>query len=89
MCIDSDGDHPFDWNAYQTAEMLSFRCKASKCFSPWYPCHDVDRIIEAAKDDVDWFILLEDDVWVRNCIHAAALVHDINGQCLTRYNVDV
>eukprot|EP00291_Cryptomonas_curvata_P017839 CAMPEP_0172156308 /NCGR_PEP_ID=MMETSP1050-20130122/3123_1 /TAXON_ID=233186 /ORGANISM="Cryptomonas curvata, Strain CCAP979/52" /LENGTH=284 /DNA_ID=CAMNT_0012825331 /DNA_START=118 /DNA_END=972 /DNA_ORIENTATION=- len=93
--IDSDGGHPFDWNAHHPIVMLPFDARlrsavshgthfmtASSCVAY------VNRIIKAAQD-LDWLVLLEDDVWVCNRIDAAALLHDMNGQCLAKYDVNV
>jgi len=43
------------------------------------------RIIAAARD-VDWLILLEDDVWTCGSVNFSALKHDMNGQCVARYD---
>ena len=46
----------------------------------------VDRIIEAARQDIDWLILLEDDVWVCGRINTRMLTRDMNGQCIAKYS---
>jgi hypothetical protein len=40
---------------------------------------NVSRIIRAAQQ-LDWLILLEDDVWMCNYINTEQLAFDINGQ---------
>jgi len=43
------------------------------------------RIILAAQN-VDWLILLEDDVWTCGSVDFSELTHDMNGQCVAEYN---
>ena len=44
----------------------------------------LERVVEASLD-VDWVILLEDDVWVCDKFFTSALKFDMNGQCIAKY----
>ncbi len=48
----------------------------------------VSRIIRAAQQ-LDWLVLLEDDVWVCNRFDAQQQRYDMNGQCIAKYDVRV
>jgi len=45
----------------------------------------IKRIVKAA-ENIDWLILLEDDVWLCNRINTSALHYDMNGQCIAQYS---
>lgn len=45
----------------------------------------VTRLVVAAQQ-VDWLILLEDDVWVCNTVPTDSLRYDLNGRCDAKYN---
>jgi hypothetical protein len=85
-----------EWNKYHPIVFmpsLSSKLQSGVTYGTYFSTVDasvayVNRIIEASRD-LDWLILLEDDVWVCNHINTTALVYDMNGQCLAKYDPSV
>lgn len=93
--VDGGPNHLFDWNAYNPISMLPFDARFRSAASNGIHFRTVSSCVAyltrliAAAQDVDWLILLEDDVWVCNRISAASLLHDMNGKCMAIYDVNV
>ena len=88
-----DGSRVVNWDAFQPIKVLPYNASARSADTRGMHFGTVDscaayvyRLIEAARrDDLDWLILLEDDVWVCSRIDTARLTHDMNGQCIAKY----
>jgi hypothetical protein len=90
--VDDDGSHQFDWNAYHPIYLLSSNASVRSAKSSGMHFQSVkscvayvSRIIHAAQQ-LDWLILLEDDVWVCNSVNTEQLAYDMNGQCIAKYD---
>jgi hypothetical protein len=85
-----------DWNRYHPIVFMpsfSSNLQSAVTYGTYFSTVDasvsyVNRIIKASQD-LDWLILLEDDVWVSNHINTTALAYDMNGQCLAKYDPSV
>lgn len=87
----------FEWYRYQPIQImpgpLSSNLRSADRYGTYFDNVDacmayVNRIITASRN-LDWLILLEDDVWVCNSVDTSALIYDMNGQCLAQYNPSV
>ena len=90
--IDNDDQRRVNWDDFHPINILPYDKGTSSADSRGMHFRTVDacaayvhRIIEAARQDVDWLILLEDDVWVCNRINTTRLTDDMNGQCIAKY----
>ena len=86
-----------DWHKYYPVQIMprvtSSNLRSAVSYGTYFGTVNasvsyVNRIITASKD-LDWLILLEDDVWVCNHVNTTALTFDMNGQCLARYDPKV
>lgn len=91
---DADNEN-MDWKAFQPVTRLpgnaSVRSAAPNGmhFDTVDACTAyVNRLIHAARE-VDWLLLLEDDVWVCNRLNVADLRYDMNGQCIATFDTKV
>jgi len=90
-----DGQTSLDWDAYHPVVLLPFDSKFRSAASNGMHFITVgsciayvNRLIKAARE-VDWLILLEDDVWVCNRMDVAWLKYDMNGQCIAKFDANV
>lgn len=80
------------WNQYEPLFVMPFDLKTQSSkisgthFATAAACVSYLKRVTAAAQNVDWLLLLEDDVWVCNSINFSDLKYDMNGQCIAKYD---
>jgi hypothetical protein len=87
-----DGENSLDVTPYHPVVTLPYNVTGRSAVSNGMYFTNVDACVayinrlKQAAHDLDWLLLLEDDVWVCDMFHATALKYDMNGRCAAYYD---